>query len=293
VKALEAATLARQQREKEQKQKKQQLEQQLSLNAAQTAAQEQQDQQWVDAVMEDVTEEAVLEALSQLRGDQQYLDELTRAIDMDWEATASPPGSPSSRAAAQAPPATTHALRAAAVHAPGAAGAAGAAAGAPGASGLSAVDLAMLSAGGHLTAEMDTAGAVSAHKTTLILVLDTNVLLEKKLLHFLHALQLMQQQQGGALKVQLAPGQQQVPGSSWTDSRGQAALQVQVVVPWTVLVELDKLKLSECALTSMLAARLTPLANSVGCCVPHISCKQRCLHGACPLAGVAVQNVVD
>jgi hypothetical protein len=71
------------------------------------------------------------------------------------------------------------------MHAPGAAGAAAQPAGVPSASGVSAVDLAMLSAGGRLTAGghyaagMDTAGAVRAQESMVVLVLDTNVLLKR------------------------------------------------------------------------------------------------------------------
>jgi hypothetical protein len=237
VKAVAAATKARQQLEKQlQKQAAQQ-----ASSGTQGSAQSQQQQmrpaqpnQWDDIEMEDVSAEAVLAAVSQLRGDQEYLDELHRAIDMDWE--------PAPARLCDDQPTAAAAM------------------GGIAADDCSAVNLA--SAAGSLLHEQQQQPV--GEGVLLVLVLDTNVLLEKKqtLMRCLHQLQHLQQQHAGCIVLQLPPGSAHTQGagehSSTSSSGGGSALegyasaaaavrvQVQVVVPWTVLVELDKLKLREC-----------------------------------------------
>jgi hypothetical protein len=120
------------------------------------------------------------------------------------------------------------------------------------------VDLAAVAAGAAAAAGAASSSWLQRSQVQLVVVLDTNVLLESKLVRALQRLQQMQQQQGGGIIVQLPQQQQQgVPGGSGSNSRwdmgltnGQpaaAAVCVQVVIPWTVLVELDRLKLRECA----------------------------------------------
>jgi hypothetical protein len=86
----------------------------------------------------------------------------------------------------------------------------------------------------------------------VLLVLDTNVLLESKFLRVLRQLQALQRQ-SGQLVLQLPGSHSQGAGNgSSTAQAGSggsgvqaAAVRVQAVIPWTVLVELDKLKLSK------------------------------------------------
>lgn len=84
VKALEAATKAKQQQEKQQQQQQQRQGQQEPRQSGATHVQQQggsrPDGADADAEMLDVSAEAVLQAVSQLRGDQEYLDELCRYV---------------------------------------------------------------------------------------------------------------------------------------------------------------------------------------------------------------------
>jgi hypothetical protein len=237
VRAVEAATKARQQQEKQQGQ----LQQMLPA----------QPDQWDDIEMEDVSTEAVLAAVSQLRGDQEYLDELHRAIDMDWEPV---PAGPSDERPA-------------------------AAAAGIGADDCSAVNLA--STAGSLLHERQQQPV--GEGALLVLVLDTNVLVGKKqtLMRCLHQLQDLQQQQqhAGRIVLQLLQGSAHAQGAGGHSSSGggsaveghtpaAAAVQVQVVVPWTVLVELDKLKLRKCPHETAVdptAAALTPNNRLIPC----------------------------
>lgn len=202
VKAVEAATKARQQQEKQQQAKQQEQKQR-----------QQEHGEGKDTEMEDV-----LAAVSLVRGDQEYLDDLHRAIDMDWEPnthTSSDVQAAGATAAGQLPGA---AVAAAASTDP-----------------CSAVDLAALVAVAAAAEEAASSAAL------LVLVLDTNVLLEKKLVGFLQHVQRVQQQQGGQVVLPAAHN-----SSSGGSHDSLAAVRLRVVVPWTVLVELDRLKLSEC-----------------------------------------------
>lgn len=232
VKAVEAATKARQQQEKQQ----QKQAAQPASTVAQGSAQGQQQQvlpaqqdQWVDIEMEDVSAEAVLAAVSQLRGDQEYLDELHRAIDMDWEPVHARPSDDQQAASATG----------------------------TGADDCSAVDLASAGAGSLLHEQQQ---QPMGEGLLLVLVLDTNVLVEKKqsLMRCLHQLQHLQQQHAGRIVLQLPRSSAFTQGAGgYSSSSGGssaveehapavAAVRLQVVVPWTVLVELDKLKLRQC-----------------------------------------------
>lgn len=210
VKAVEAATKARQQQEKQQQAKKQEQKQQ-----------EQKQRQEEHGEGKDTEMEDVLAAVSLVRGDQEYLDDLHRAIDMDWEPntqTGSDVQAAGATAAGQLP------------------GAAAVAATVASTGPCSAVDLAALVAGAAATAEEAASSAA-----LLVLVLDTNVLLEKKVVGFLQHVQRVQQQQGGQVVLPAAHS-----SSSGGSRDSPAAVRLRVVVPWTVLVELDRLKLSEC-----------------------------------------------
>jgi hypothetical protein len=105
-----------------------------------------------------------------------------------------------------------------------------------------AVDLATVAAGA--AAHAASSSWLQQDRVQLVVVLDTSVLLEGKLVRALQRLQQMQQQQGGGIMVQLP--QQQHQGAP-DGQPAAAAVCVQVVVPWTVLVELDRLKTRECA----------------------------------------------
>lgn len=241
VKAVEAATKARQQQEKQQRQSQQgqQAAQQQHLqlrsqhsNKDQQQQPAQQEESWEDTEMQ-VVSEAVLAAVSQLRGDQEYLEELHSAIDMDWE-----PAFVRSSDSQQLGPAAGQLT----------------AAGAGQAVACNAVDLAALPAvAGTSAVGLAGMGFLQEQEgLVLVLVLDTNVLLEKKLMRLLRQLQHLQQQQGGRISMQL-PAQAAQGGSHGghgdcsSGSAGPAsmAVRVQAVVPWTVLVELDRLKMSK------------------------------------------------
>lgn len=230
VKAVEAATKARQQQERQQQQQQQPpAASKPSVHKSQQQSQQQalQEDHSADADMQDASAKAMLDAVSQLRGEQEYLDELHRAVAMDWEPTAAAVSGTASQQQQQV------------------------SAGGAGGGTCSAVDLAQL-ASGVAAAAASSSGATLPQQQQqgdssvlrLVLVLDTNVLLEKQLLQFLsklHSLQGTQQHQhqhngvAGCVRWQL-------PQAA---SAAAVGVGLRVVIPWTVLVELDKLKLSE------------------------------------------------
>jgi len=227
VRALEAATKARQQREQE---AAKQLPSQLQPQAPQ---QEQQGLPAADTVndaeMEDVCAEAVLEAVSQLRGDQDYLEELHRTIEMDIDTPYTGESTARVSSSSQLAAFPTAAESLASPETP------------------SAVELLQLAAAGQ-SSTASTADRQQQDELLLVLVLDTNVMLQGSLMRFLHKLRQLQEKHGGCVRLAM-PRQCPTSGSSAVGQSNSdaaaAAVRVQVLVPWTVLMELDKLKLSE------------------------------------------------
>lgn len=131
----------------------------------------------------------VLAELQRLRQNSEFLQELSRAVDMDWE--------PVHQHLHQQQQQEDVGLQ---QH---------------GSTDISALELAQRGAQQHSVYSDIQSGSL------LLLVIDTNVLLNSKGLYLLEQLQDVEQQQ---------------------------QLRVRIVIPWTVLVELDKLKGSECLL---------------------------------------------